>query len=199
LGFVPILALALLAAASQARAADADLIAALKSGGYVIVMRHAHSPMTLPAKGEADPQNTTGERQLDAEGKAQAEALGKGIKAHGVPIGPVYSSPTYRALLTLRLMGLPGATPQAELGEGGASMSAAASGPAGAAWLKAKVAEAPPRGSNTLLVTHVPNLTNAFGDQAKGVGDAEAMVFRPDGRGGTELAGRIKPEAWGAP
>jgi broad specificity phosphatase PhoE len=178
-------------------AAQNDPVAALRGGGYVIVMRHAHSPAEPPAAGQVDPDNKTGERQLDAAGKEQAQAIGRRLKARGIPIGPVYSSPTFRALQTARLMGF--ARPQArgELGDGGASMAASASGQAGAAWLKAKAGEAPPPGKDVLIITHGPNIALAFGDGFKDMGDAEAAVFRPDGAGGFTLAGRIKPDGWG--
>jgi phosphohistidine phosphatase SixA len=172
------------------------LVADLRGGGYVIVMRHAHSPAEPPAAGQADPANKTGERQLDAAGKAQAEAIGRALKALGVPIGPVYSSPTFRALQTARLMGFAKPQALAELGDGGASMAASAAGKAGTAWLKAKAGEAPPAGKDALIITHGPNLVLAFGDGLKDMGDGEAAVLRPDGKGGFTLAGRIKPDAW---
>jgi phosphohistidine phosphatase SixA len=191
------LALALLVLPVVPAAAQGDLVAALRGGGYVIVMRHAHSPAEPPAAGQADPGNGTGERQLDTAGKAQAEAIGARLKALGVPIGPVYSSPTFRALQTARLMGFGMPEARSELGDGGVSMATSAAGQAGTAWLKAKAGEAPPRGKDALLITHGPNIVLAFGDGFKDLGDGEAAVFRPDGKGGFTLAGRIKPDGWG--
>jgi phosphohistidine phosphatase SixA len=190
-----VFALALLAAPP---AGAADLVPTLKSGGYVIVMRHAHSPAERPSTDQADTANRAGERQLDAQGKAEAAAIGRGLKASGVPIGTVYSSPTFRALQTVLLMGLRRATAQAELGDGGSSMAASAAGQAGTAWLKAKAAEVPAKGTDVLIITHGPNITLAFGDTVKDLGDGEAAVFKPDGQGGFSLLGRIKPDAWGA-
>lgn len=194
--FVAVFALLLLAAAPAA--AQNDLIAGLRGGGYVIVMRHAHSPADPPAADQADPDNKTAERQLDAMGKEQAQAIGRRLKARGIPVGPVYSSPTFRALETARLMGFARPQAKSELGDGGASMAASATGQAGAAWLKAKAGEAPPRGQNVLIITHGPNIALAFGNGFKDMGDAEAAVFRPDGKGGFVLAGRIKPDGWGS-
>jgi phosphohistidine phosphatase SixA len=191
------LALTLLVLTGVPVRAQNDLIAALRGGGYVIVMRHAHSPAEPPAAGQVDPDNTTGERQLDAAGKEQAQAIGRRLKARGIPVGPVYSSPTFRALQTARLMGLAKPQSRSELGDGGASMAASASGQAGTAWLKAKAAEAPPHGKDALIITHGPNIALAFGDSLKDMGDAEAAVFSPDGKGGFTLAGRIRPDGWG--
>jgi phosphohistidine phosphatase SixA len=160
-------------------------------------MRHAHSPTEPPVAGQADPDNKAGQRQLDAAGKAAAEANGRQLKARAVPIGPVYASPTFRALQTARLMGFETPEAKSELGDGGASMAVSAAGQAGTAWLKAKAAEAPPIGKDALVITHGPNIVLAFGDGLKDLGDGEAAVFRPDGKGGFALAGRIKPDGWG--
>jgi phosphohistidine phosphatase SixA len=176
-------------------AAQPGLIPTLKAGGYVLVMRHAHSPATPPSPAAADPGNRSDERQLDAEGVKQAEAIGRGLKAAGVRIGQVWSSPTFRARQTVELMGLK-AQSRAELGDGGTSMATSAAGQAGTAWLKAKAAEVPARGTDVVIVTHGPNVVLAFGDGLKDLGDGEAAVFRPDGKGGADLVGRIKPGDW---
>ena len=63
------------------------------------------------------------------------------------------------------------------------------------AWLQKKVTEFP-KGSNTILVTHMPNLTAAFPAFATNVADGEALVFGPDGRGGATLVARIKIDDW---
>jgi len=65
-----------------------------------------------------------------------------------------------------------------------------------AAWLRDKVFEAPPGGTNTVIVTHMPNIVAAFGQAASAIVDGETMVFRPDGRGGAELVARVKVEDW---
>jgi len=189
-------ALALLCLAAPAKA-QGDLVSALGSGGYVIVMRHAHSPAEPPAASQADPANRKDERELDAAGQAQARAIGRRLKALNIPIGPVYSSPTFRALQTARLMGFEQPQAHSQLGDGGASMAVSAAGQAGTAWLKAKAAEPPPQGRDALIITHGPNIVLAFGDGLKDMGDGEAAVFRPDGRGGFTLAGRIRPDGWG--
>jgi phosphohistidine phosphatase SixA len=187
--------LALACALAAPAAAQPGLTSQLKAGGYVMIMRHAHSPSERPPAGAADPANASGERQLDPEGMKQSEAIGRGLKAAGVPVGQVWSSPTFRAGQTVRLMGLKAET-RVELGDGGASMATSAAGQAGTAWLKAKAAEVPDKGTDVVIVTHGPNVTLAFGDQLKDLGDGEMAVFRPDGKGGAALVGRIKPGDW---
>jgi phosphohistidine phosphatase SixA len=188
-----LLALAKTAVAEQLTG-DA-LVAALREGGYVIVMRHPSSPYAEPDKAAANSDNTGLERQLDATGRATAQAMGEAIRKLNIPIGEVLSSPTYRALEAVRIaqFGPPKTFP--ELAEGVQSMAQIADA-SRSAWLRTKVAEAPHARSNTLIVTHTPNLTGAFATDAAAVTAGEALIFHPDGKGGTALVARIKIEEW---
>ena len=188
------LALSMLLLSSAADAAPFVPISDLRQGGYVVVVRHAHAPGAPPAAGEAATGNTMGERQLDEVGRRTAESMGAAIKAKGVPVGEVFTSPAFRAMQTVRFAGLAGAVARPELGDGGASMALAASGAAGDAWLQTKSREVPAPGTNTFIVTHGPNIGRAF--EGADAADGEAIVFRPDGRGGAVQAGRIKIEEW---
>lgn len=193
-----LLLLPLLVAAGTARVeplSSKDLVAALRTGGYVIAMRHASSPATPPAAEQADAGNVQLERQLDETGRAAARAMGDALRRLHIPVGEVLSSPTYRALETVRLAQLGQAKTYSQLGDAGRSMQSDPSGKR-AAWLRAKVAESPSTGTNTVMVTHLPNLSEAFGKDAAGLGDGEALVFRPKGRGKVALVGRIRIDDW---
>lgn len=171
----------------------AALVAALKRGGYVLVMRHASSPAQPPDRQAADPENTTLERQLDETGRSAATAMGKAIKALGIPVGEVYTSPTYRARETARLAQL--ARPEAipELGDRGKSMQAVNA--TDATWLQHRVAQAS-RGTNVVVITHQPNIVAAFPRVSPVPGDGEMLVFQPDGNGGASVVGRIRIDEW---
>src|SRR5579863_1140471 len=171
-----------------------DLIAALRQGGCVIVMRHASSPRTPPDAAQADPQNTTHERQLDEEGRTSARAFGDALRRLQLPLGAVLSSPTYRALETARLAKLT-ATPTSELGDAGHSMQPDPQGGRGQ-WLRTRVGQASSPGKDDLLITHLPNIAEAFGQDAAGLEDGEALVFRPDGHGGARQIARVKISEW---
>jgi phosphohistidine phosphatase SixA len=177
-----LITLALLCSGISAQTLSGDgLVKALQQGGYVIVMRHTSSPNTVPAGAT--------ERQLDDAGRAAATSMGKALRDLKVPIGEVYSSPTQRAMETARLAQWQAkSTP--ELGDNGQSMSGGTA--AQAEWLKKRVAESP-KGTNVLLITHMPNLRGAFPDQATNVADGEALVFGP----GTTLVARVNIEDWG--
>jgi phosphohistidine phosphatase SixA len=177
----------------QAQVQTAEqLVASLKKGGFVLVMRHASSPGEAPDKQRANPDNTKLERQLDEAGRAASVAMGKALRDLKIPVGEVLSSPTYRALETARLAQLPKPQIHEELGDGGQSMQAVAD--AQAAWLRER-ARRLPKGSNTVIVTHSPNLSRAFPDWGA-VAEGEAVVVGSDGKGGTRMIGRIKIEDW---
>ena len=169
------------------------LVKALHKGGYVIVMRHASSPREKPEFRAAEPGNLNGERQLDDLGKLNAEAFGKALKHLKVPIGDVFTSPTYRAIQTARLANLNSPRPEAELGENGPNMQAATE--AQAAWLQKKVTEFP-SGTNTVFITHLPNIAKAFPQLMPPPEDGEAIIFGPDGKGGATVVARIKIDEW---
>ena len=169
------------------------LIAALRDGGHVIVMRHAASPRAVPSKETANPDNTTPERQLDAAGRESAKAMGKALRDLKIPVGDVLTSPTYRARETAKLAEWANAKTAPELGDGGANMQAA--GEAATKWLQKQVTQFP-TGTNTILVTHMPNLSRAFPKDSSGVADGEALIFASDGAGGAKLVSRVKIEQW---
>jgi phosphohistidine phosphatase SixA len=181
------------APANAQSASTADIVNALRQGGYVIVMRHASSPNALPDKSTADPGNVKLERQLDDVGRMSATAMGQTLRDLKIPIGAVDSSPTYRALETIRLAGLTNPKTYDELGDNGRSMQGGTA--AQAAWLQKAVTDFP-KGTNTLIVTHLPNLTGAFPQEAAGAADGEALVFGPAPTGGARLVARIKIEEW---
>jgi phosphohistidine phosphatase SixA len=168
------------------------VVASLRQGGYVLIMRHASSPRETPDKQTANPDNLKKERQLDEAGRAGSTAMGKALRDLKIPVGDVLSSPTYRALETVRLAQLANAQSHAELGDRGQSMQGVTE--ADGAWLRERATRLP-KGTNTIIVTHMPNITRAFPDWG-GVADGEVVVVGADGKGGTRAAGRIKIDEW---
>jgi phosphohistidine phosphatase SixA len=184
--FLALLAL-VCSAAAQTLAGEA-LVKALREGGYVIVMRHASSPQKIPDKQTANPDNTKPERQLDAEGRSTATALGEALRDLKIPIGEVLVSPAYRTMETARLAKLSDPKPRPELGDNGQSMQGGTA--AQAAWLRKAVTQLP-RGTNTILITHQPNISDAFPELTSAPAAGEALVFGPQG-----ILARIKIEEW---
>jgi phosphohistidine phosphatase SixA len=182
------LALVLAGTANSQQLQGDALVKALRQGGYVIVMRHASSPRDVPDKAAANPDNVKPERQLDPEGRASATAMGKALRDLKIPIGAVLTSPTYRALETIRYgqFGNPQTFP--ELGDNGQSMSGGTE--AQATWLRKKVTELP-KGTNTIIVTHMPNMSRAFPESTANLADGEAVIFGKSG-----VVARVKIEDW---
>ena len=170
-----------------------SLVSALQRGGYVILMRHANAPRELPSAQTADPENVHLERQLDENGRTTAVAFGKSLRDLKISIGQVLSSPTYRAFETARYAQLP--TPRAipELGDNGQSMQITKESQA--AWLQKHVTEFP-SGSNTIIITHQPNIAGAFPQWSDSLSEGEALILGPDGKGGAILIARVKIEEW---
>ncbi len=188
-----LLGLAIAAGMNAQALSGPALVNALGQGGYVIVMRHASSPRETPDAKTTNPDNVNHERQLDETGRTTAIAFGKALRDLKIPIGEVLSSPTYRALETIRLAQLPMPKTVPELGENGQSMKEAKESQA--AWLRKAVTQLPKQ-SNTILVTHFPNMSAAFPEDTSGLTDGEALVFGPDGKGGSAVVARVKIEEW---
>jgi hypothetical protein len=91
---------------------------------------------------------------------------------------------------TVRLAGLVGPKPAPELGDNGQSMQGGTE--AQAAWLRKAVTQHP-SGTNTLLITHLPNIRGAFPQLDPAPADGEALVFDPLSNG---VIARIKIEEW---
>src|SRR5262245_33696056 len=114
-------------------------VAALRAGGFVLVIRHATAPREAPAPDSAAPGHQTVERQLDARGRADATALGDALRRLKIPIGTVLTSPAFRAIETVRYARLDGYTAVEELGDNGRSMQGVTD--AQADWLRRTVAQ----------------------------------------------------------
>jgi hypothetical protein len=62
--------------------------------------------------------------------------------------------------------------------------------------LRKFAATMPPAGSNVVVVTHKPNMLDAFGKDWFDVREGEASIFRPDGAGGFRLVARVQADEW---
>ncbi|PYN73028.1 MAG: hypothetical protein DMD96_33695 [Candidatus Rokuibacteriota bacterium] len=141
--------------------------------------------------------NISKQRQLNDKGRADAKLVGEVFKAAGTPIGKSYSSQFYRAVETARLIGgkEPRATP--DVTEGGLVVSPNENARRARAF-RAIVAAAPDSGTNTLVVTHNPNILDVFGQDWFEVKEGEASIFKRDGTGNYSLIARVQIGQWAA-
>jgi phosphohistidine phosphatase SixA len=174
---------------------DSALLSALRHGGCVILMRHASSPDSLPSARTAAAGNRNLERQLDGDGLADARAMGDALRQMGIPIGEVMSSPTFRARETIAAAGLRSPQTFAQLGDAGHSMSRRAVA-SWSNWLRQMVARQPPAGANALIVTQMPNISDAYGRLASALKAGGALIFRPDGHGNAHMLAVMQIGDW---
>lgn len=186
------------AAAQTPKPEMAALAAELQRGGHVIIVRHG---ATYPNQADLAPLNPEGpaaQRQLNDKGRDAAKAFGTALKALGVPVGKTYTSRFNRAFETALLAGLADAEKSSDFTEIGMVVSPNENARRAAA-LK-KLAETPPAsGTTVIVVTHKPNILEAFGKDWFEVREGEASIFRPQPDGnGTVLVARVLIDEWPA-
>jgi broad specificity phosphatase PhoE len=173
---------------------DKSLASALRSGGLVIVVRHG---ATFPDQADTDPfhmDNIAAQRNLNDNGKALAKTFGESLRQIGVPVGRVYTSQFNRAYETAVLAGFKNIEKTADLTEGGLVVSPNENNRRADA-LRKMLAVAPSPGTNTVLITHKPNIIDALGKDWFEVKEGEASVFRPE-NGRYTLVARVQMADW---
>jgi phosphohistidine phosphatase SixA len=174
-----------------------EILQSLRAGGYVIVVRHG---ATHQDQADTDPlnlDNVAKQRHLNDKGRADAKAMGEAFQAARVPIGKSYSSRFQRAVETARLIGGKDPIVTSDVTEGGQVVSPAENIRRVQA-LRALIGAAPDPGTNTLIITHKPNILDALGKDWFEIREGEASVFRPDGAGKYALVGRVQIVDWAA-
>jgi phosphohistidine phosphatase SixA len=193
-------ALCIAGAASAQTLSGAPLVEALRGGGYVIVMRHGATNNdqadTDPLNVE-QPGNEAKQRHLNDKGRAAAKAVGDSLRAMKVPVGTIVTSKLFRAQETAKLMELGPVATSWDVTEGNQIVSPNENNRRAAA-LRKMAATPPAPGTNTLVVTHKPNVIDAFGKDWFEVKEGEASVFKPDGAGGFTPVARVPIEQWPA-
>jgi hypothetical protein len=198
-----VLAVAIAIAGQAAHATAQELTRAafndLKHGGFVVVVRHgktdAVNAMTED-KSPLDLASCSDQAMLSEVGRDQARAIGKAFSSVGIPVGKVLASGYCRAIEMARLAFGKVETSDALLLQNYVPVAGA---PAPPPWplrvaaMKKIVATPPEPPTNTILVTHFPNVKAALGVEIE-FGDA--VIVKPDGQGGARLVARIFASEW---
>lgn len=172
-----------------------DLVAKLRQGGYIIYMRHGPTDKSQRsvekahlAAGSFDLSDCATQRNLSPEGRRLLNLSGGAFRTLGVPVGRLLASRYCRTMETARLFaGEPepadDLTPRPDTGEPGRADA-----------LRARLAEPPLPGTNTLIVAHGGIMMAVDGLQPN---EGEALVFAPAdaGRSHQQVA-RVKLAAW---
>jgi broad specificity phosphatase PhoE len=173
---------------------DKGLANSLRAGGFVIVVRHG---ATFPDQADTDPlnfDNIAAQRNLNEKGKALAKAFGDALRQLGIPVGHVYTSKYNRAYETATLAGFQHIEKTANLTEGGLVVSPNENSRRTEAF-RTLIATAPLPGTNTILITHKPNIIDALGKDWFDVKEGEASIFRPE-NGHYTLIARVQMTEW---
>ncbi|MDH3316208.1 MAG: histidine phosphatase family protein [Gammaproteobacteria bacterium] len=175
---------------------DEQLVGALRQGGYNIYFRHAATDWSqsdqVREAGDWTSCDPSRIRQLSDDGRETARAVGAAIRALRVPVGKVLASPYCRTAETASLMDLG----QVETTIDVMNMRVADYFGGREAIVKtarARLAAKPAPGTNAVIVAH----GNVARDSTPVYpGEAEGVVFLPDGNGGFSVVTRVSPERW---
>jgi phosphohistidine phosphatase SixA len=185
---------AVIAAALAIAAGDQEIAQALRPGGLVIVVRHG---ATFPDQADTDPlnfDNIAAQRNLNDKGKLLAQQFGDALRQASVRVGKVYTSKYNRAYETAVLAGFKDIEKTTDLIEGGLVVSPNENNRRAEAFRR-MLATAPKAGTNTILITHYPNILAALGKDWFDVKEGEASIFRPE-NGSYKLVARVQMDEW---
>jgi phosphohistidine phosphatase SixA len=199
IGRIAVLAIATLlwplSSHGQSVPSPTEWVNALRSGGHVIVIRHGATPTD---QADTDPlhlENVDKQRQLSDSGRAQARSMGEAMRKLKIPVGEIHTSMFNRAVETGKLLGYEEVKPSIDFAEGGLVVTAIENNRRAQA-LRKVVATAPPPGTNVVVVTHRPNILDAFGKDWFEVKEGEASIFKPDASAGYKLVVRVQADEW---
>jgi phosphohistidine phosphatase SixA len=185
---------AIVSNAPAAQVNDKGIAQALRAGGLVLVVRHG---ATFADQADTDPfnfDNIAAQRNLNEKGKALAKSFGEALRQAGVPVGKVYTSKYNRGYETAVVAGFPGVEKTIDLTEGGLVVSPNENNRRAEAFRK-MLAVTPKDHTNTILITHLPNIVAALGKDWFDVKEGETSIFLP-ADGGYKLVARIQMDEW---
>jgi len=179
-------------------------VAGLKSGGYVILIRHGETDRSLLPREQRKPEpspmdlaNCEMQAKLTEPGREDARMIGAAFQSLGIPVAQVLASGYCRTMETARLAFGRAVASEMLLHPAFAPVPGAGAAPdpypRRAETLKRFLATPPPGGSNIVLVSHGENFRDLFGFEGA---TGESLVLKPDGQGGFNLVARVLPKAW---
>lgn len=157
-----------------------SLLQALRAGGLTLFMRHTQAG-TITEHCETSNLSQAGERD--------ARFVGESIKALGIPVGSVETSPVCRSRDTAILLGL--GTPKSTLA---LSNNIRGTTEDLESLRSALIKRAPLAGTNTMLVSHLH--AGKQKDNWIQMDLGEIVVFKSDGKGRSDAIARIAPDDW---
>ena len=194
-GIVCVLLMLPAMAQESSRLSGLELVQALRQGGYIILIRH---PTTEHTQADTDPwhlDNIQAQRQLSDKGRGQSQSIGQALKALGLPVGHVVTSKFYRAIEAAKLAAFSDIQSSLDVSEGGLVVPPLENQRRTEA-LRKLLATPPAAGTNTVIISHRPNIMDAAGKDFFDLAEGEASIFKPKAPEGFALVARVKAEGW---
>ncbi len=170
-----------------------QLVAALRRGGLIIFFRHAATDFSQLDSDRQNLEHCQTQRNLSARGHADAQLIGAGFQALGIPVDRVLGSPYCRTRETATLAF------ERETVEPGLLSPASTRDEAERVALRAAFdrlfVTPPPLGTNTVLIGHDFSI-QASADLS--LDEGQAGVFLTTGNTAAGLVARVLPTEWAA-
>jgi virginiamycin B lyase len=188
---VPVAVVVVASGAGEGQASKPSLADELRRGGLVLVLRHAATDFSHPDQDPVDLADCATQRNLSGQGRADARAIGRGVRRLKLRVGKVLTSAFCRTRETARL-----AFGRATVSPALLNTIAAVHDARWRSQIRAArrlLGTVPPRPKLTVLVTHGVVVGDATGLSLE---EGETLVFRPLGNSRFLLLGRIPAQAW---
>ncbi len=176
--------------AGPAPPSPAAIVAALKSGGYIVYFRHTATDFSQKDERMRDFDDCANQRNLTVEGREQAKKIGDAWRKLSIPLGRVLASPFCRTREVAQLAF--GRFERALEVRGG---PATAGDPVRYQPLSRLLESAPKKGANDVIVSH-GNPYHALHSGTAYLREGEAAIIRPLPGGGHDVVGRIAWDEW---
>lgn len=164
---------------------DVSMVSALRAGGLVLACRHA-----ITVEGARDQSSTDRslQRNLSDDGRQQAIAIGRAVRAARVSVGPILSSPMFRTHETASLA----------FGDSAVDDTRLLRGEPPLAELMPLLVEDPPKGRNRVLMTHQGTLYRVLTMfRRPEIAEGDCVVLRPNATAGTfAVVGKLSLADW---
>jgi phosphohistidine phosphatase SixA len=164
---------------------DASLLAALRAGGLVLACRHGITPDGVSDQSETD---RALQRNLSEEGRRQAVAIGRAVRAARVGVRPILSSPMFRTRETAALA----------FGDTAVVITRLLRGEPPLDDLMPLLVQNPPEKQNRVLMTHQGTLYRVLTMFRRGeIDEGDCVVLRPNDVARTfEVVGKLGLADW---
>ena len=171
-------------AVTNTQADPGDLIEQMKSGGHILMIRHAYAP------GSGDPSHfkigdCSTQRNLDDRGRSQARTIGDWLRSKGIKVANVYSSQWCRCLETAALLNFGSVT---ELPALNSFYELPQNREPNIRALRSFIANLDSTGDLIILVTHFVTILEIAGE---GVSSGEGVVLKLKGQSAYDVLGRL--------